>query len=207
MYVHAHPYFFSSSCFIGSHQVDYLSDLHEAIVEAYTGIINGLTGGGDASILLKVEVAPGLNGLGGIAEFLAKVSGGNVLVAELRILQQTEKTACYFICHLPDCISCGLMIHLLSVDQWLFLFSSFLLFFFTEHDERLQVPTSAPQEEVIKGAVGLVGDLAKALGKHSAQYLAPNLVTPLLQVRSRVKTMGCTSIYLLVMNGKGTKRM
>ena len=67
--------------------MDYLSDLHEAIIEAYTGIINGLTDGGDASILLKVEVAPGLNGLGGVAEFLAKVSCGNVLVAELRILQ------------------------------------------------------------------------------------------------------------------------
>ena len=54
--------------------MDYLSELHEAIIEAYTGIANGLTDGGDPTILLKVEVAPGLNGVGGISEFLATVS-------------------------------------------------------------------------------------------------------------------------------------
>lgn len=51
-----------------------MTDLHEAVVEAYTGILNGLTDGGDATILLQVEVSPGTNGLGGIAEFLGKVS-------------------------------------------------------------------------------------------------------------------------------------
>lgn len=73
------------------------------------------------------------------------------------------------------------------------------------HNEK-QVSTSAPNEEVIKGAVGLVGDLAKALGKHAAQYLAPNLVTPLLQVRKRERERARddvdANIFLRIVNQK-----
>jgi importin subunit beta-1 len=96
--------------------LEYLTDLHEAVIEAYTGIINGLTDGGDARILLQVEVAAGLNGVGGMVEFLSKVA------------------------------------------------------------------TSGPSDEVLKGAVGLVGDLAKALGKDAAPYLPAAMVTPLIQL-------------------------
>jgi hypothetical protein len=85
------------------------------VIEAYTGIINGLADGGQAGIMLQVEVEPGVNSIAGLSKFFAKLPG------------------------------------------------------------------SAMEDEVCKGAVGLIGDVAQNLGKASAPYLPPTLLTPILQ--------------------------
>jgi len=95
--------------------VEYMNCLHEGIIEAYTGIVNGLAEGDQAAIMLQVEVAPGVNCVAGLTEFFAKL------------------------------------------------------------------PASAMEDEVCRGAVGLVGDVAKNVGKPSAPYLSQALVAPLLQ--------------------------
>lgn len=44
-----------------------------------------------------------------------------------------------------------------------------------------KLPASAMEDEVCSGAVGLIGDLAKNIGKPCAPYLPEALVTPILQ--------------------------
>lgn len=97
--------------------VDYLNELHEGIVEAYAGIVNGLADSGVAAELFRVEVAPGVNAVQGMAEFFSKLAEGD-----------------------PE----------------------------------------ATSDEVLRAAVGLVGDLARNLGKPAAPFLSQHLVGPLL---------------------------
>jgi len=101
--------------------VDYLNELHEGILEAYTGIINGLADGGVASCLLQVECGPGVNAVAAMAELFVKL------------------------------------------------------------------PSSAMTDEVTKGAVGLIGDVAKILGKPAAPFLAIQTVNPLLNACDQIK--------------------
>jgi importin subunit beta-1 len=100
--------------------VDYLGELHEAVLEAYTGIVNGLADGGAAPVLFQVEVEPGVNSVQGMAAFFAKLG------------------------------TCG------------------------------------PEDEVIRGAVGLIGDLAKNLGKPAAPFLTAAVCGPLLKLCAEV---------------------
>ena len=59
--------------------VEYLNELHTGVLEAFTGIVNGLEGNQDqpatnvVGVLMQVEVSAGVNAVQGIAEFLQKV--------------------------------------------------------------------------------------------------------------------------------------
>jgi importin subunit beta-1 len=93
--------------------MEYLNDLHEGVVEAYTGVVNGLADASVCAVLLQVDVG-GVNAVAGVAEFLGKLGA----------------------------------------------FPS--------------------DDEVVRGAVGLAGDIAKALGSAAAPYLTVPVMTPLL---------------------------
>jgi importin subunit beta-1 len=101
--------------------VDYMNELYEGIIEAYTGIVNGLADGDAAPVLLQVLVGPNVNALGGMCEFFVRI------------------------------------------------------------------PTSAPEDEVLRGATGLLGDLAKSIGKPAAPFLTQQAVGPLLNLCSKIQ--------------------
>ena len=62
--------------------VEYLNELHTGVLEAFTGLVNGLEGDpaqpqtNVVPVLGSVEVAPGVNAVHGMAEFLQKLATG-----------------------------------------------------------------------------------------------------------------------------------
>lgn len=101
--------------------VGYMNELFEGIIEAYTGIINGLSDDNCAMMLMQVQIAPNMSAVGGMCEFLSRI------------------------------------------------------------------PTCAPEEEVLRGAVGLVGDIAKNIGKPATPFLSSQTIGPLLAECAKIK--------------------